>query len=694
MEADDDKAPVYPIPARQIAAVEHPALLRSLNRGLETFGVNVDYRKAGIVKPEGPQASLPLFLRHEDPSSSALVSHNAASHNVVLAVTLPARTGMKRKRGVDGPWEYDPSVATSAGGAGADSLGSGEGRLAGETLDQRNARLLRRMLQDNAGNYKVDVVGLVKHSHRYRGLFDFQQSAHDSSFMAKFTEKVLPGELSKLREFELTPGVAPPPHVDLPAPPFFTTQTLPFSYFYSQNPFVREVAAADGAVQLVNSTAATAARGYFLKFDHEPIPTAPPPTLPAMAGRHQQAVLAAMRQAVAERPVWTRRGLVSHMSAAMGLPFTENRLKPYFAHVCYQFKGGPWRDTLVRYGVDPRKDPAHRQYQTLLFQLHQQADRKRACWYSLRPAGGGGEEEEGRSANASAEVNANADPSTAAKTATQALSVPLSPGKGRQDTHIFDGRSYCDDGKIWQVCDITDPVLAAMLADAPVRPTCDLASTGWYHQGTWAKAKAIMKTKLMAVRFGRDVDASAFRRALAIGDATPRLGVRSIKVPVPDLHLTPEEAALNAMKTYHGQPRKRERRRGVTSFSVPVLTQQQRNATARTPGAEPRAAPSSAVSEKEPPGEDEEQAGEEDEIEEMDEMEEVEEEEEEEMEELEEDEPDDVDLEEDLEEEELEAEADEAHEDETDERAARYAAIKEEILDDVDENDNGGRRRR
>ncbi len=152
--------PVLPIPPRAAAAVEHPALLTSLSRGIASFAGRADYDQ--VVRPAGPHVAVPVFLRYEDPASSMLLSHKAATHNVVLAVHVPRRTGRRRRRGVPGAaWEGDVAMASPST--------SGEGQLPGDTLDQRDARLLRRKLRDTAGLYQTEVVGLVKHSHRYRG---------------------------------------------------------------------------------------------------------------------------------------------------------------------------------------------------------------------------------------------------------------------------------------------------------------------------------------------------------------------------------------------------------------------------------------------------------------------------------------------------------------------------------------------
>ncbi|CAK7216404.1 tau 95 subunit of transcription factor TFIIIC [Sporothrix bragantina] len=565
-----------------MAAVEHPALLTSLQRGLDSFGGRADYGQ--IVNPSDPQTSVPMFLRHDDPTSGMLSSHSAATHNVVLAVHVPKRTGMRRKRGTNGPWELDRSVSSETVQNGASA-----GRPPGDSLAGRDATRLRKQLQETSGQYRTEVVGIVKHSHRYRGLADFQQSTHDSEFVTKFAENILSGELSKLRNFSITPGVAAPPNVDLPPPPFFTTMGLPFPYFYTQNPFVREVVSShDGAVRLVNSTAASPLAGYLLAFDEEPIPTEPPQALAPISGRRRVAILDAMRRAVEERPVWTRRGLINHMIAATGLPLTENRLKQYFGHVCYQFKGGPWRDTLVRYGVDPRTDPSCRQYQTMQFKLHKHEGRKAAYWHTVEEdpiAQEATAEEGGRRGKHVAMPLETAD--AAAAGGGTAAATDASSMQHRKDTHIFDGHSYCDDGKIWQVCDLHDPVLSKLLSEAPVRPECERMGAGWYHQGTWAKARAIMKIKLVAIRFGRFVDDASFTDSLAVPNETPKVGsIRSINIPVPNLNLTPEELTAISSRAYHGKPERR-RKRGMNSLSVPLfIAKKSVDATSKSVGDE------------------------------------------------------------------------------------------------------------
>lgn len=87
----------------------------------------------------------------------SIVSHNASTHNVLLKVTVPKRTGRKRKRGTDGPWEGEARPA-------------GDGEQVSSQGRADHPKTLLRKLQDNVGNYRVETVGVIKHTHRYRGL--------------------------------------------------------------------------------------------------------------------------------------------------------------------------------------------------------------------------------------------------------------------------------------------------------------------------------------------------------------------------------------------------------------------------------------------------------------------------------------------------------------------------------------------
>ena len=76
-----------------------------------------------------------------------------------------------------------------------------------------------------------------------------------------------------------------------------------------------------------------------------------------------------------ERPVWTRVALFNQLTAIEArdiLKYESHRTgypvcsyfffsaKGVLPLCCYVFQDGPWRDTLVRFSYDPRKDPISR----------------------------------------------------------------------------------------------------------------------------------------------------------------------------------------------------------------------------------------------------------------------------------------------------------------------------------------------
>lgn len=109
-----------------------------------------------ILRP--PKADTPanLVLRPEDAMARPLQSTSLPANNILLKITLPKRTGRKRKRHSDDPFvESSPSAVVQ------------------QTLPSRpqrtRARDLLRSLQDNMGRYEVEAIGRIERSHVFRG---------------------------------------------------------------------------------------------------------------------------------------------------------------------------------------------------------------------------------------------------------------------------------------------------------------------------------------------------------------------------------------------------------------------------------------------------------------------------------------------------------------------------------------------
>ncbi|KAK6453180.1 hypothetical protein FP744_10009432 [Trichoderma asperellum] len=531
----ENGAPRYAIPQRELTAVEIPAVVENIDRAVRAFGRVPSLRH--VLDPL--RNSVPLYINPDEPFCPPIMSHNARSHNIVLKVTVPKRTGRKRKRGTNEPWQGDVEFQGIDPSAPASENVLSIGR-------HDDPRLLRRKLEDNVGKYHVEAAGLIKHTHRFRGLADFYWDMDKSSFAQRFVDQVLPGDVEKIKEFKFTPGIDQGSNVDIIPPPIFTHMSLPFNYFYSQNPYVRLTE--DGGT--VNTTAVKQV-GHFI--GTEDAAPAGPQIPPDMTDPRMVEVIAQLEEAFAHRPVWTRRSLLNHLAGKLR---NWNELKKYLNYAAYQFKGGPWRDGVVPYGIDPRTDPKYRIYQTLMFKLpKQKRARKDQTWQSLRRA------QMGRTKEFVEELSAS---------------------------HTFDGETYHTDGKVWQVCDITDPLLRELLDNAEVRPTWDVSS-GWYHGGLWAKVKAIMKTKLVAIQFGRQLTKEDFAPTLQCGDQTPvRSTSATFHLPLPNLHLTNEELtqlrgrepSKKKSQVYNVRVRPRARRLDVDAEEQSVVTSHDADAEA------------------------------------------------------------------------------------------------------------------
>ncbi|PKS05306.1 hypothetical protein jhhlp_008679 [Lomentospora prolificans] len=467
---EDEGAPRYVVPPRAMGAVEVPMIVANVDRATKAFGNITTYKP--LLDPN--RNSLPLYMDPENAFCPPILSHNASTHNVLLKVTVPKRTGRKRKRGTDGPWEGE--VASDHGNA--PPIVGHDGRVASEKRADHPKTLLRK-LQDNSESYRVETVGVIKHTHRYRGLMDFQVDLSRSDFAANFVDKILSRDVNKIKQFKIGRDIDSGPKSDIMPPPKFTHMTLPFNYAYEQNPFVHAIKGDEGEEQVVNTTAPALVGCFIAATD----PTPPAPNrLPNLLDPLTAEVITAVEEAFEARPIWTRRSLLNYLG-----PRLKNwgPLKRFLGYAAYQFKGGPWRDALMPYGLDPRSDPKYRIYQTLSFKLpsikNANKNAKKKSWKNFRRA-------------------RDAD-----------------PYKFEEDTaesHIFNGDTYYSNGKVWQVCDITDPTLSRMFTEASIRPTCDVESSGWYHQGLWGKAKAVMKCKLVAVLFNRTLAPNAFDHLL------------------------------------------------------------------------------------------------------------------------------------------------------------------------------------
>ncbi|KAF4630494.1 hypothetical protein G7Y89_g7641 [Cudoniella acicularis] len=497
--ANNSYAPIFKIPLTKVVAVEHPMIVKNLENGLKTFGTTQPFKR--IVETSGSDDCVPLFLRYNDPMCTGVHSSNSQTRNILLKVTVPKRTGRKRKRGSQDPYSEqngdEPNQTTNISAAQTQTIRSHS------RMD--NPAELLRTLRDNVEKYEVDVVAQINNTHRFRGLSDFYQSLGNTNFFPHFQETVLSGEVEKIHQFKMNPDKGWKKNDEIMPPPYLTHLSMPFNWGWHQNPTIYAEKDEAGQPILVNRSRTKKTMVYDLSWDAEDVPQK------CLVGnlpddKEIRGLIKEMQQALDERPIWTRRALTNRMAHS---PYSQH-IKSCFQYVGYQFKGGPWRDAIIKFGIDPRSDRRYRIFQTVVFMLFEEEKKV-----------GGRIWQDPRSGASNRRLKRKANPNTR--------------------SHIFDGKTLEPDGKIWQVCDVSDPLLVQLINNSPFRDECDKKNDGWYPSGSWAKIKAIMKTKLIAIRAQKVVADEEFAAALATPDVVPGRSSRTISVPCPNLRITEEE---------------------------------------------------------------------------------------------------------------------------------------------------------
>jgi len=294
-------------------------------------------------------------------------------------------------------------------------------------------------------------------------------------------------------------------------PPVFTNHSLPFNWGWHQNPNIGETVDAYGRKTLINRSKPRRVELPYLNHD------IPDQQVPAFAALEEPKdpdliqLIGELKLALEERPIWTRRALVNKVGNSEVLYMIKRALQ----YVGYQFKGGPWRDAIIKYGIDPRTDKKYRPYQTFFFKIYDEEERTaNSQWHDIR---------------------------------TNFNHTKRSGKKKNLLTHLFDGKSVTLDGKVWQACDITDPLIANLIKNAPYPDHCENNSDGWFCNGTAAKIKSIMRTKIQGIQVGRLPPDEDFKISIEAPDYVPDKTSREIQVPIPDVKLTP--ADLERMKS-------------------------------------------------------------------------------------------------------------------------------------------------
>ncbi|KAK0191277.1 RNA polymerase III transcription factor IIIC subunit-domain-containing protein [Armillaria mellea] len=390
----------------------------------------------------------------------------------------------------------------------------------------------------NIGEYTTEALGVIPKTIRFRSLADYQYQPDVEDPMSKLrmsmssmdveairtyrfpeekadhmvpanplppsSQPVPPPSLTSDTDFEMNldpqlldgSNTAPASNSDMQSnlrlfpPPIFSRQTIPQVYNFKANTASIVSTTIDEETgeekkRLINRMRWKGYGPATISFSDTTVPSNPPQNVEAVRAQVDQRILKMLQDFFDERPVWTRMSLFNQF--ASGDAREIHNSKVLLPLVCYVFQDGPWRDTLVNFNYDPRKQTDARFFQRLYF----------------------------RNAN-----HPIARPSVATRrqdrSATSAfLEHGVDKDLERRTSHIFDGRTLTKETAAFQLCDIEDPMLKEMIQDATdLRETCD-ERDGWYSTHVFERIKAVLRHKFFSLLDGHIATDEECRNLLA-----------------------------------------------------------------------------------------------------------------------------------------------------------------------------------
>lgn len=477
-----NNAPRLTVPEEGIISVEHPCIVKNAEKAIDMLGGPIAIAQ---VVQEGSDKTFALSFRPQDPTSKTIIANKKSANNVLLKISVPKRTGRKRKRGSNDPWTEDSTTPAT----------------------KKDAKYLVNSMADNVGSYKVTALSTIPTMHMWRSMPDFVYSTSHIKILQDAKDALLSQHYPSIKTFEIPHTYGIEDTTTLP-PPIWSNQNMPQSYTYRQNPSVKvSHDPVTGRSVIGNTQAPPKTYTYQIAWDDAEYPTA---VMPGITPLEKQTpivrqTVAALQALFEERPIWSRRALLNCLPSNLS---AFNVVRFCLGYVSFAIRSGPWRDTLVRLGVDPRTDPKYRVYQTIMLQLVPKANQlafapgvapRKTHSYKPRPK----------------IISATGETSDLPTSAQIEKKKMLDTRKAFQrkwthsensTSHVFDGQSPLPpDGKVWQLCDFTDSQLVA-LRDIPevyIRATCETRYFGWYENGTNAKIRVVLKAKVEALAEGQ-----------------------------------------------------------------------------------------------------------------------------------------------------------------------------------------------
>ncbi|CAI2172733.1 5960_t:CDS:10 [Funneliformis geosporum] len=320
---------------------------------------------------------------------------------------------------------------------------------------------------------KFDILGIISKTCRFRGMSDYQCIPSIKHPILEYRKALESLDVDKIMGFESIINDIKE-ESNLP-PPSFSRVECPMDYGYQQNTAVVKVLVKKNddqppSLKLINRSRKKKFIAISITYEIDNILWEPPPESLKNIERIPQESIDRIRKLFEERPVWTRFALENNLP-----PNDIRNIKRLLPLVAYLMSNGPWRDCWMRYGYDPRLNKEARFYQLLDIRS------------SRRPT---------KLGRAKRLLHVREE-TTTENGSTESYNI------SSRTSHIFDGTSTCRDVAVFQICDITYPLLKTIIESPDsVQDFCD-EHDGFYKRSELTKIRKIMRRKFKALTEGK-----------------------------------------------------------------------------------------------------------------------------------------------------------------------------------------------
>lgn len=319
-------------------------------------------------------------------------------------------------------------------------------------------KTLEHIHQSGKKPVQMTPLAIVNKTFRFREMSDFQYQVKNSDFVKQVNGSIHSLNYDNIKNLKFEQDTKPWDYdnkklklFDLPPPPRFSSIPLPFNYHYKKN---AATIVKEGKVTRKNKHIKL--NSIIIKFSEE-APMGPSDELKAQLQIFQKgqdnpffkdviATLEILRKLFDEKPIWIRK----HLEAVLPLHL-KPCLKYSLPQISYSFTKGPWRQSYIKLGIDPRTSPKYGKYQTEGFRVPNYFQKIPKGFMSEVPNG----------VSSSFQFNG-----------TQ---IPLSLS--------------------FQLENITDSDVQELLLKADIRKECDFQD-GWYDTLTMFRIRRLMRYKL------------------------------------------------------------------------------------------------------------------------------------------------------------------------------------------------------